>query len=456
MVARVIPARKKTCGMRRTLDVSSALPAFVLICAVCFNAVLAIINGHVVVLGRGHVIFAEIAIYAAALAIIVTNADRKMWPWFLLTLFIVLMGLLIGLGNGEFNPKYIRDVLVIPVFIMLGMAYQSESFTRPFLILHSIVLAVGLLEIASPAAYAEIFRILDYYVNTRDFAANSFWNTDSTLFVSATRPFARFFFFVDWHRGSSIFLEPVSLGNYCVVATILTMACWREWSVRTRAYLIGSTFFLLVSCDGRLAAISIITVLFTLIVLHKFSSRWSVFYLPATLIASAAYVRLVGQVESYDNFVGRVAGTMDALSSLDFSALIGLSARAAEAAADNGVVYFILSQSLIGLAVIWFAVCLLAPDRTLPSRVYMHAIGIFIPLNLLISYSFFSVKIAALIWFFYGYRFIRDLEMEPEPDQLASLHRFAAQKSRTAIDLSSTSLTINPMSSRCPRPDYRR
>jgi hypothetical protein len=33
---------------------------------------------------------------------------------------------------------------------------------------------------------------------------------------------------------------------------------------------------------------------------------------------------------------------------------------------------------------------------------------IFIPLNLLVSYSFFSIKVAALIWFFYGYRLVKD------------------------------------------------
>jgi putative polymerase len=133
-------------------------------------------------------------------------------------------------------------------------------------------------------------------------------------------------------------------------------------------------------------------------------------------------------VEGYDNFIGRVAATLEVLSRLDVSALVGLSARAAETAADYGIVYFILSQSLFGVAAIWFGICLLAPDRTLSSRVYMHAIGIFIPLSLLISNSFFSIKIAALIWFFYGYRFMRDTEIEADQvyDGFARLQRSAA------------------------------
>jgi hypothetical protein len=45
------------------------------------------------------VAFAEIVICPAALAIIVFNADRRMGPWFLLTLFIILSSFLIGLGT---------------------------------------------------------------------------------------------------------------------------------------------------------------------------------------------------------------------------------------------------------------------------------------------------------------------------------------------------------------------
>jgi putative polymerase len=392
----------------RALSMNLA-PGFVLVTAVCFNAILAILNGHFVALARAHVIFAEIAVYAGALAMIVSRADRRMWPWFLLTIFIILMGLFVSAGSGELNAKYIRDVLVIPIFIMLGMTYQSNTFVKPFSILHTIILLVAIIEVASPDTYAEVFKILDYYVNTRDFSANSFWNTESTLFVSATRPGSRFFGFVDWHRVSSIFLEPVSLGNYCVIAAIILVACWHEMSVATRSYFIGSTFFLLVGCDGRLAAVSTVIVYFAVIFVRNISSRWSVFYLPIILILSTVSVWALGSGGGSDDFAGRVAGTIDALSRVDVHGLLGLNAGAAENAVDNGIVYFILSQSLIGVTVIWFTVCLCAPGRTSQSRIYVHAIAIFVPLNLMVSYSFFSIKVASLVWFFYGYLYIRDL-----------------------------------------------
>ena len=179
-------------------------------------------------------------------------------------------------------------------------------------------------------------------------------------------------------------------------------------------YLIGSTLFLLVACDGRLASVSIAIVLLSVVVLHNISSRVSAFYLPVIVLFSAGYVRLSHNYGGYDNFVGRVAGTINALSQLDLFALMGLNVRAAENAADYGIVYFILSQSLIGVVVIWLTVCLLAPGRTSTSRAYVHAIAIFIPLNLMVSYSFFSIKVASLIWFLYGYLSARDFAYETE------------------------------------------
>ncbi len=309
---------------------SSVLSELVLIAAVCFNAVLSVINGHVVALARAHVILAEIAVYAGALAIIVFKADRKMWPWFLLTLFIILMGLLVSLASGELNAKYIRDVLVIPVFILLGMTYRSDTFIRPFFILHTTIFVVAVLEAISPDSFADLFKVLDYYVNTRDFSANAFWNADSNLFLSATRP------------GDAIFqlrqLAPVSsiFWSRCrseIIALLLLYSSWsagHEMTIAARCYFIGSTLFLLVGSDGRLATTSIIIVLLAVPFLQNISCRWSALYLPIILLLAAVYVWTFYTGEGYDNFSGRVAGTIEALSQIDVVGLLGLSATTAE------------------------------------------------------------------------------------------------------------------------------
>jgi putative polymerase len=388
---------------------SSILSELVLIGAVSFNAVLAIINGHIVALQRVHVVVAEIAIYAAALSLIIFNADRKMMPWALLTLFIILSGLLLALGNGDFNAKYLRDVLVIPVFVMLGMTYHRATLARPLLILQTIVFLVGILEAVRPDAYAELFRVLQYYVNTRDFSESAFWNADSTLFLSATRPGERFFGFVEIHRLSSIFLEPVSLGNYCVIIAIAAMVFWKELTAWTRAYLILSTLCILVGCDGRLAATSILIIVILAPLFNEIPGRWSVIYLPLVLIASAAYVWAFNQDGTGDTFGGRLASSLLILSQMDLTGLFGLDAMSSGSAADSGIAYFLLTQSVIGVAVIWLCICLVPDGHDYRSRMYIHAVCVFIPLNLMVSYSFFSIKVAALIWFCYGYVYMKSI-----------------------------------------------
>jgi len=271
-----------------------------------------------------------------------------------------------------------------------------------------------------PEAYSEIFQILKYYVNTRDFSESSFWNTDSNLFVSATRPGDRFFGFVDLHRLSSIFLEPVSLGNYCVIVVVFLVACWPELSARVRYYLAVSTLALLIGCDGRLAAASILIVLISAIFVRRIPSRWSFVYLPIMLLLAAIFTRSSDVEAGQDNFSGRVAGSMVVLSRVDFSGLLGLDASAAGSAMDSGITYFVLTQSFVGVILIWLAVCLFPNGRRYSSRLYVHGTAIFIPLNLLVSYSFFSIKVASVIWFYFGYFLTKDDSEDLESSSLSN------------------------------------
>jgi hypothetical protein len=81
----------------QALKVNPPVPETLVILPVCFNALLATVNGHIVQLDPIPSLSLEIVIDDGALAIIVSNADREMQP--LLAGFIVL-----SLGNGNFNP----------------------------------------------------------------------------------------------------------------------------------------------------------------------------------------------------------------------------------------------------------------------------------------------------------------------------------------------------------------
>src|SRR5262249_54170721 len=146
-------------------------------------------------------------------------------------------------------------------------------------------------ELLFPDAYSRTFDILSYYVNTRNFSMRDFWNQDSSLFVSATRPDERFLLgFLNIHRASSIFLEPVSLGNYAIVVTAFTLAFWREMSAAKKIFFALTTLIIVVGSDGRLAATTC-TALVLSSFIFPFLPRYSnVFYLPGALVLCVTVV----------------------------------------------------------------------------------------------------------------------------------------------------------------------
>ena len=97
------------------------------------------------------------------------------------------------------------------------------------------------------------FNPKDYYIATRGISFDEFTNADSDLYISATRPEERFFPFFGLHRISSLFIEPVSLGNYVVTVTAFIAAFWRSIGGWTKTFLILSNLLFLIASDGRFA-----------------------------------------------------------------------------------------------------------------------------------------------------------------------------------------------------------
>lgn len=187
------PADRRRPGELAAPPALRLLPALVLIGAVAFNAVLAIVNAQVTALTPASAVLAEVALVGAAHALALANYRREMTPWYLLIAFLTIIALLRCLIMGELDVKYLRDLLIIPTFIVLGMTFDPRRLTGVVVGLHALVLAVLLLEALATDAYTALFKVQDYYINTRGNVQDDFWNTESGLYVSATRPDERFF-----------------------------------------------------------------------------------------------------------------------------------------------------------------------------------------------------------------------------------------------------------------------
>lgn len=373
----------------------------ILFSAVFFNFALAIINRHVTPLSPGDVILAEVAIVAATHAVCLLRFRDLMAPWYMLLWFMVMVALGRWLWLADIDPKSLRDVIIIPTFICLGIAAGRRNLNATILVLQWLVLIAMLIEAIFPQGFGNFVGIKSYYINTRGFRDSQFWNVSSEYFVSATRPGDRFVGgWLGIHRLSSIFLEPVSLGNYCIAVTAFVCARFRTLSRGQIVFLAASNLVLLVGCDGRLAiATSILLVAITMLL--GAVRRLSVLYLPAALAFALFLYVVLGFRPGVDNFTGRVAFTVERLWNFSTLEFLGLSPALPDTA-DSGIAYLIATQSIFGLLALFATIFLYARDDEDDQASFKSAMLLYLSLTMMVSYSFLTIKTASISWYLLG------------------------------------------------------
>ncbi|WP_181705726.1 hypothetical protein [Chthonobacter rhizosphaerae] len=371
--------------------------------AAVFNAGLAFLNAHGMRISSSIVIVCEALLYAYAVAIGCRHITKAKEAWLLAGAALLGLNLMLGVMSGVIDPKFARDVLVIPIFVVLGLSATRKDVIRVVIRLQWVVLLVMLYEAILPESYGNLFNIVRYYIDTRGFSEEQFWNEGSTLFASATRPGERFLMgFLDIHRLSSVFLEPVSLGNYCVIVSMIIVAVWSYLNTRQRIFLAVSTFMILVGCDGRFATVTILLVI-ALRWLSLMMPRYvNALYLPGVLVAVISAILILGWRYDGDTFQGRLVFSYEAIMNFRFVDLMGLAPNLAYNVMDSGLAYLLYSQSIFGVLLIWCMIAFGIKYQNKSSVIYLHGVCAYIALNLLVSNSLFSVKTAGLLWFTYG------------------------------------------------------
>lgn len=370
--------------------------------AVLFNFALAVVNSQVRQMSAFEVQAAEAAILATAMLMALLHFRAAMNPWLVLIWFLATIAVARWFWLGYVDPKTLRDVIIIPVFVCAGIAAGARSLTTLVVGLQAVILAVMLWEGFAPEAFADFAGVKSYYINTRGFEEESFWSEDSELFISANRPNERFLLSsIDIHRLSSVFLEPVSLGNYCVIIAMFVCARFQALSRSALVFLIVSNLMLLIGCDGRLAAFSSVLILATAFLIHA-PKYFSVVFLPmATLISMFLYHGL-GVKPWTDDFPGRVARTAELLSYYSVSDMMGVGQALIDGVADSGLAYMIATQSIVGMSLLWGFVIFATAERSREQALYKHGLVLYLSLTMMVSYSFLTIKTAALAWFILG------------------------------------------------------
>lgn len=377
------------------------LAGIIILATLFFNPVFAIINGHVTYLSPNAIIAAEVLIVAAASLVVLANLNPRMTPWIMLIGVIGIFAFLRTVGTGTFEPKFVRDALIIPVFVLLGMTVRPEKTAMTVMVGAAVALVFLLMEAWSLPAYRDFFKVKEFYINTRGVSPDKFWDEEIGLYPSAVRD-DRLLPFVDLHRLSSIFLEPVSLGNYSALLFAYALAFRRLISKRAFWFVLLASFVLLVGCDGRLAFVGLFLIMVAMLAAPFLPPYSAILYLPFAALMVCLVTWIGGFDPNGNDFPSRLALTTMLLESYGPMEYLGLSDKFADIAVDSGLAYWIYTQSALAVAVYWTMLVVASRHETLPQVRFLHAVAIYVTATMLVSASFVSIKTAALMWFLLG------------------------------------------------------
>jgi putative polymerase len=369
----------------------------VVIGTLLFNLVLAIANAQGFPIREIHVIAAELLLVGMAFLLIWNRGE----------VFYVIAAALGGwlvfamVMRMQFDPKVLRDAFIPILFYLLGRYHGSpESGDRLVNAAIALVLAGALFEWLFLDAFLRHVDVIGYYV-ARGSVEASQAGDEPGLFISGLRFEGRTLLpFLGEHRVSSVFLEPVSLGNFgpIVFAWVLMRDRHRPLALVVKTAII---MYLLVLGDARFGIYLCAAVVLA--------------YLAAPvvrpgLVFAAPFLAIVGLLTyagmnvgaPWDNSItGRFLFSGQLLSTLDIGQAMGLS-RTTVDFVDSGYATMLSQFGLFGATGMWALYVFGAPAETPDSWRYKLFVCLYLILLLSISTSLLTIKTAALLWFLAG------------------------------------------------------
>ncbi|HEX5125152.1 MAG TPA: hypothetical protein VFW00_00285 [Rhodocyclaceae bacterium] len=373
----------------------------ILIASTAYQAVLCLIHTHFFPASPALVGLAELSIYLACVPLLL----RQFPPGVLATIVAIGASItLMTLLRNAVDLKPLRDLAIPVLFYWLGR--NAGSIDLADRILKQIVLLVlvaGLFELLLPNVFTQIFNIFSYYVSQGGITVDTNFISDSRLQLNGLRPegIGRTILPVLFgsHRISSIFLEPVSLGNFAVITAAWGFAKPRE-EIRTALFFIVSAAVLIALSDSRYGLLmfgllfalrlSMVDRLPGLAILFPFMS---ILFLLALAVLQPDVVG--------DNIVGRLTTSGRALTGFDMPMILGITGSNINFG-DMGYAYVLTRFGLFLALYLWLSLWLIPVSNSTGTRFRVY-LALYIALILCVSgTSLFALKTAGLAWFLLG------------------------------------------------------
>lgn len=370
--------------------------------SVLYNCILAYINHNVMTLSVTHVVLCEgLMMISSVVYIFKKGIYEEDLPLVLFLVFTLIVTIYITAFNRLTFIDQFRNVLIIFAFAGIGSWASERTVKLIFRIASFMVLLFLICEVVSTPFYVTLFHPAEYFENTRGIKQMSFNNTG--LFANALGFQGRFSFGLIDHRSSSIFLEQVSLANFCGVIVIYLLSFWPKLGKTDKALFIATVLLILLTNDTRTMLIFSFVSIAGYFLFPKIPKAFNLILMPL-IILIGFFVHFMKPDEVGDNFTGRIGVTVKKMLDLDVQSMLGLSISRIGEFADSGYVYLIYGSTIFGLIVFWLFVCLYPAGTSPAQRRCVHSLSLFIFLNMMIGgTAIFSIKIAGLLWLLVGY-----------------------------------------------------
>jgi len=389
--------------------VPAAAFAIVLI-AMTFNMALCLANTRTGGIGNSYVIAGEILVLCAVFAVAYRSISHL--GLFLLSVSVLYLSSLAIVRTlaygGPVQVKPIRDLIIPIAFFMLGARAGSVRLADMLArVTAAIVIAVGLWELSFPDQFTKVFDVAKFYVN-RGAMVTDQAQLASNLFISGMRPEElggrNLLPFLGAHRVSSIFLEPITAGNFGVV--IVMWALVRSCATRRLFWgLLMAGVTVIVLADSRFGVVFCATALVIALMPTSLSTPL-VIVLPAFTLTGIflAQDHFSMSHAPGNGFASRLVLSADFLERLTVANVFGLQAPDFTAY-DSGYAYLFSGVGIIGVLGFWLVLWSL-PSRSRSFNVFRSQVAAYYAVLLCVSNSAFTIKLASLLWFLAGVLYV--------------------------------------------------
>jgi hypothetical protein len=376
------------------------LAVALIVVAVLYNAVLAILGARGIPLSYSSVAAVEIVIMFACLALSLSTgfSNHDIMPLAILW-FIATIALIASIYFDRIYVVSIRNFALITVFGMLGHRMNINFIRKAFLITSTMTLVVLIWEISSVESYASFFSPAHYYEMTRGVGLNEF--DDSGLSIGTIAFEGRFSLGIfSGRRTSSIFLEQVSINSYAIVCMVFLNGMWGKLSLKEKSLQLVTIFLIIASNNARMGALMCIVMPIGYLV-FPWLNRNLILAIPFVIIGLIFLLSGYIQNAMGDDLTGRLGVTYRLLNRFDLADLFVGNPLIVGRTFDSGYSFIIASIGLFGGLAYLLFLAYYPRHETEDQRRASWSLAVYILTWLTVGgTATFSIKTAALLWSF--------------------------------------------------------